>query len=129
MVSQPPGLHLKMYMAVVDAAPQGVSAFMTTLQDICCTMSTNLSYKIRFMLLSNISKSILGVSVLCRTSKFKLVFDEGFVIAINSKQHSKTQYKAKFSHERLYELNTTLHKLFDQTIAAVAIMLANKRKT
>jgi hypothetical protein len=114
---------------VVDAAPQGVSAFMTTLQDICCsTMSTNLSYKIRFMLLSNknISKSILGVSVLCRTSKFKLVFDEGFVIAINSKQHSKTQYKAKFSHERLYELNTTLHKLFDQTIAAVASDYASK---
>ena len=102
---------------------------MTTLQDICCsTMSTNLSYKIRFMLLSNknISKSILGVSVLCRTSKFKLVFDEGFVIAINSKQHSKTQYKAKFSHERLYELNTTLHKLFDQTIAAVASDYASK---
>jgi hypothetical protein len=98
---------------------------------------TNLRYeligKIRFMGIeltclyaSNISKSVLGVSVLCSTGKFKLVFDDDYVIVIN--KHSKTQYKAKWSHERLYELNTTLHSLFDQTIATVA-MLASVRPT
>jgi len=64
---------------------------------------TNLRYeligKIRFMGIelnclyaSNISKSVLGVSVLCSTGKFKLVFDDDYVIVIN--KHSKTQYKA-----------------------------------
>jgi hypothetical protein len=96
---------------------------------------TNLSFeligKIKFMEVElrclyapNITKSVLSVSILCSTSIFKLVFDDDYVIVIN--KHSKIQYKAQFSHERLYELNTTLHSLFKQTTATVA-MLASVR--
>jgi hypothetical protein len=94
-------------------------------------LSFELIGKIRFMDVElrclyapNITKSILSVSVLCSTGKFKLVFDDDYVIVIN--KHSKIQYKAQFSHELLYELNTTLHSLFDQTIATIA-MLASVR--
>ena len=41
-----------------------------------------------------ISKSVLGVSLLCSTGKFRLVFDDDYVIVIN--KHSKTQYKARW---------------------------------
>ena len=87
--------------------------------------------KIRFMgeelrcvYAPQISKSVLGVSVLCSTGKFKLVFDDDYVIVINKR--TKATYKAKYSHELLYEMNTTLHSLFEQTVATIA-MLASVR--
>ena len=96
-------------------------------------LSYELIGKLRFMgeelhcvYAPQISKSVLGVSVLCSTGKFKLVFDDNYVIVINKR--TKVSYKGLFSHERLYELNTTLHSLFEQTIATIA-MLASVRPT
>jgi hypothetical protein len=96
-------------------------------------LSYELIGKLRFMgeelhcvYAPQISKSVLGVSVLCSTGKFKLVFDDNYVIVINKR--TKVSYKGLFSHERLYELNTTLHSLFEQTTATIA-MLASVRPT
>ena len=80
--------------------------------------------EIRCIYVPNISKSVLSVSALCSTRRFKFVFDDDYVIVIN--KNTKIVYKAKYSHELLYELNTTLHQLFEQVVATVA-MLASVR--
>jgi hypothetical protein len=68
---------------------------------------------------ANCPKSVLGVSVLTPLG-FIFIFVDNFVIIVNKK--TKTKYKAIWSRDKLYKLNTTSSILFEQVPLTIATL-------
>ena len=66
-------------------------------------------------------KSVLGVSVLTPLG-FIFVFVDNFAVIISKK--NKTKYKAIWSRDKLYKLNTTTSMLFEQVPLTIATLVS-----
>jgi hypothetical protein len=71
-----------MYIPTVDTSVEGIGD-ETNLSFELIAKIRFIEVEIRCMYAPNITKSVLSVSILCSTSKFKLVFDDDYVIVIN----------------------------------------------